>query len=524
MDIDRRLSVAAGVTAIAVACYNPVALLLTFRGDPSTDPMSVVVLVGLSVLVVLGGLWYLLRARVEQAVPLLDQHRTAVDVVSLTFFSGLITVLLLHTSAVVHAQWVYFVLVIVFAASYLPWRLSLVFGLVSTGCVLAVTLLTQSLGDGRGGDLLVVCLALPIISGFTTMLAYGIRQLQAEAEQSRQALTAEVERLSAALVQVAHGDLRPEVFEDSPGVDARGGDGLVREVWASLDTTLAAVRSVVAQVQHAARGLGRAAADLSATSGQTAAGTTQQAAAVAETTSSLQELAATAGQIAETAEAVARAAEDVHRASAEGRAVVNLAVDSIGEISTRVEGIAAQALALDESTNEIDRILAVIDDLADQTNLLALNAAIEAARAGEHGRGFAVVAAEVRKLAERAQQSTGQIQAIVTRIRAGTRATVLATEEGTRAAQRGAELAGAVESRLDRISDVAAESSSAAAQIQLATRQQTSASEQVVAAMGQVSTVSDQQAQGARASATAVAELDDLTARLSAAIEAFRVG
>ena len=106
-------------------------------------------------------------------------------------------------------------------------------------------------------------------------------------------------------------------------------------------------------------------------------------------------------------------------------------------IANRVDTIASRALSLGEKSQEIGRIVEVIDDLSDQTNLLALNAAIEAARAGEHGRGFAVVASEVRKLAERAQLSTKQIREIVGQIQGETHSTIVASEEGAKDVRAG---------------------------------------------------------------------------------------
>ncbi|MCL9802558.1 methyl-accepting chemotaxis protein [Pseudomonas sp. AKS31] len=249
---------------------------------------------------------------------------------------------------------------------------------------------------------------------------------------------------------------------------------------------------------------------LSAMSEQTSAGVRQQKSEVDQVATAMHEMASTVQEVARNTTDASAAATLADQQARHGSTVVKQATVQISELAMAIEELGGAMNVLTQDSEQIGKVIDVIKAVAEQTNLLALNAAIEAARAGEQGRGFAVVADEVRSLAQRTQDSTKEIEALIVTLQQGTQAAATLMASSRERTLDTVELAQKAELAITEINQSIGTIQEMSLQISAAAEQQSAVADEINRSIVSVRDVADQSAVASEESAAATIELASL--------------
>jgi methyl-accepting chemotaxis protein len=271
--------------------------------------------------------------------------------------------------------------------------------------------------------------------------------------------------------RIADGDLRVDNCQER--LDDRDLLGQTFQAMVQkLSNAIASMRSASQQVSMLSQSLAHAGAEITEAAGNVSSMSESIVISAEQTTRASQEVAtASQGQATSITKALAEvsavtiAMEEVAHSTGEVKATaleasqiaahggesIEATIQGMNSIQEKTTEATEQLVELNNKSNQIGEIVNLIGDISQQTNLLALNAAIEAARAGEQGRGFAVVADEVRKLAERSSQATGEIGALIAEVQDLVRRSSHAMEEAHHAVENGTQLSASARKSLDEI-------------------------------------------------------------------------
>ncbi|PUA29742.1 MAG: methyl-accepting chemotaxis protein [Cellvibrio sp. 79] len=295
------------------------------------------------------------------------------------------------------------------------------------------------------------------------------------------------------------------------------------ELSAHVNVFMEKLQRIIASVLQNTNEVSKAAESLLSVSSNSQKAADDQCHAITMVVTAVNELTMAIQEVARNTSSTAQNTKDATEITELGQERIRIAVEHVKGLAARIHETAEFMSKLEGEAKNVTSVIDVIRGVAEQTNLLALNAAIEAARAGEQGRGFAVVADEVRTLASRTQQSTGDIQGMLSQLQSGVQhavtamgnSEILTNDAVTSASDAGSSLAG-INSAVREIADMTT-------QIATAAEEQSSVTSEIDRNLVQINSLAMNTAEGASKTAQESQRLNQLSIQLRQLVGQFKV-
>nr|WP_207263125.1 methyl-accepting chemotaxis protein [Pseudomonas sp. GW101-3H06] len=315
--------------------------------------------------------------------------------------------------------------------------------------------------------------------------------------------------------QIASGDLSATVE-----VTRRDEIGQLMQAMQQMGAGLS---HIVSGLQAGIEQLATSAQSLSTVTEQTNLEVSSQKEETEQVATAMNQMTATVHDVARNAEEAAVAAQTADGKVESGQLVVRQSMARIEQLADSATSASSSIESLSAEIQNIGTVLSVIKSVAEQTNLLALNAAIEAARAGEQGRGFAVVADEVRALAKRTQQSTEEIERLVSALRSAAQTSVQQIQSSGELVKLAVSDALQTESALGSIAAAVSLIQQMNQQIAAAAEEQSSVAEEINRSVTSIRASADQSSLAMQGNAASSIELAQLGVELKGMVGHFRL-
>ncbi|MCE2596214.1 methyl-accepting chemotaxis protein [Motilimonas cestriensis] len=323
----------------------------------------------------------------------------------------------------------------------------------------------------------------------------------------------EPKEIEALVNRIASGDLTniPALDDSSKGI------------YHSTLSMANNLKEIISSINLSAEQLLLASSQLGASSDKVSDASNSQMMQLEQVATAMNQMTATVSEVAQNAVDASTSSDGASQSSNQGMQIVKQMNEEISQLTQDIIEVQKAISGVSTETVNVGGILDVIRGIADQTNLLALNAAIEAARAGEHGRGFAVVADEVRTLATKTQDSTNEIQNMITTLQQQASHSVELMTANTKSAEQTLGKSDAANAALMQIEQEIQTIKDMNNQIATAAEEQSSVAAEINETVVRVNDLATSTASDVQENVNTASELNALAGRLSEAISRFRV-